>query len=249
VSQADQPASAANSTDRFFAELWSGIEGTYQAILEHTFITGLTDGSLERVAFEFYVVQDAHYLREYARALSVAAARAPAEADIAMFNEHAAGAIAVERSLHEGFFADLGISEGERRAYPGRPDEPRLHQLPDRHRLRRLLRRAARGGPRALAAGQPDREPDVVPAQAMSLSGAQRHRVNRGERARITDARSAYGAVREAFASQWAPKKRPPAAPVVRHRPSGTTTAPRRTLARRPTLKRVDPDGGGAPGG
>jgi thiaminase/transcriptional activator TenA len=32
---------------------------------------------------------------------SVAAARAPAEGDITMFNEHAVGAIAVERSLHE----------------------------------------------------------------------------------------------------------------------------------------------------
>ena len=111
MSQARQPAGAADSTNRFSAELWSGIEETYQAILEHPFITGLTDGSLERSAFEFYVVQDAHYLREYARALSVAAARAPAERDIAMFNEHAAGAIAVERSLHEGFFTDLGLSE------------------------------------------------------------------------------------------------------------------------------------------
>ena len=97
--------------DRLSLELWSGIEDTYRAILEHPFITGLTDGSLERSAFQFYVIQDAHYLREYARALSVAAARAPAEADIAMFNEHAAGAIAVERSLHESFFAELGLSE------------------------------------------------------------------------------------------------------------------------------------------
>jgi len=95
----------------FSAELWSGIVGIYAAILEHPFVTGLTDGSLQRGAFEFYVIQDAHYLREYARALSIAAARAPAEADIAMFNEHAAGAIAVERSLHESFLAEFGLTE------------------------------------------------------------------------------------------------------------------------------------------
>ncbi|MGH2763657.1 MAG: thiaminase II [Thermoleophilaceae bacterium] len=111
MNQGGQSSSAPNSSDRFSAELWSGIEATYQAILEHPFIIGLTDGSLERAAFEFYVVQDAHYLREYSRALSVAAARAPAERDIAMFNGHAAGAIAVERSLHEGFFAHFGLSE------------------------------------------------------------------------------------------------------------------------------------------
>jgi hypothetical protein len=72
----DQPLSA---------RLWAGIDDIYAAILEHPFIAGLTDGSLDSVAFRFYVVQDAHYLREYARALSVAAARAPTEADIAMF--------------------------------------------------------------------------------------------------------------------------------------------------------------------
>jgi thiaminase/transcriptional activator TenA len=95
----------------FTAELWAGIDGTYPSILEHPFISGLTDGSLERESFVLYVVQDAHYLREYARVLSVAAARAPREEDIAMFAQHAAEAIEVERSLHEYFFRDLGLTE------------------------------------------------------------------------------------------------------------------------------------------
>jgi thiaminase (transcriptional activator TenA) len=99
--------------ERFSAMLWSGIEEIYAAILTHPFLTGLTDGSLERESFQFYVVQDAHYLREYARALSLAAARAPNEADIAMFNRHAAGAVEVERSLHESFFAELGLSQAD----------------------------------------------------------------------------------------------------------------------------------------
>ncbi|MGI8592983.1 MAG: thiaminase II [Solirubrobacteraceae bacterium] len=106
---------------RLTAELWSGIEAIYRAILDHPFLGGLTDGSLDRASFEFYVVQDALYLREYARALSVAAARAPGEAEIAMFAEHAAGAIAVERSLHEGFFAELGLSEEDVAGTPMAP--------------------------------------------------------------------------------------------------------------------------------
>jgi thiaminase/transcriptional activator TenA len=103
------------------ARLWSSIGGTYRAILEHPFIAGLTDGSLDRAAFRFYVIQDAHYLREFARALSVAAARAPEERDVAMFNEHAAGVIAVERQLHESFFSDFGLSEAEVAATPMAP--------------------------------------------------------------------------------------------------------------------------------
>jgi thiaminase/transcriptional activator TenA len=42
------------------------------------------------------------------RALAVAAARAPSAPDIALFAQHAAGAIEVERSLHEGFAEALG---------------------------------------------------------------------------------------------------------------------------------------------
>lgn len=74
----------------FSQTLWSKIEEIYAAILAHPFIAGLTDGTLERDAFRFYVVEDADYLREYARGLSVAAARAPSEPDIAMFAQHAA---------------------------------------------------------------------------------------------------------------------------------------------------------------
>ena len=94
-------------TDR----LWSSIDDTYKAILAHPFIEGLTSGSLDRDAFCFYVVQDSLYLREYARALAICGARSPNETAIKMFSEHAAGAIAVERQLHESFFIDFGISE------------------------------------------------------------------------------------------------------------------------------------------
>ncbi len=105
----------------FSAQLWAGIEDVYARILEHPFLDGLASGELEQAAFVFYVVQDAHYLREYARALSICAARAPDEPSIAMFAEHAAGAIAVERELHDSFFADLGISAADVAATPVAP--------------------------------------------------------------------------------------------------------------------------------
>ena len=67
------------------------------------------------------MVQDALYLREFARALSLAAARAPEDDWIVMFNEHAAGALQVERSLHERFFKEFGLSPGEVAATPLAP--------------------------------------------------------------------------------------------------------------------------------
>ena len=105
----------------FAAELWRSIAPIYAAILRHPFVAGLTDGSLPRESFQFYAVQDALYLRDFARALSIAAARAPQDDWIIMFNEHAAGALKVERALHEGFFAELGLSPEAVAATPPAP--------------------------------------------------------------------------------------------------------------------------------
>lgn len=97
----------------FTDELWRSIKAIYEEILVHPFLRGLTDGTLPEERFRFYVLQDALYLREYARALSLAGVRSPDESVLVMFNEHSGGAISVERSLHEGFLKDLGIAREE----------------------------------------------------------------------------------------------------------------------------------------
>lgn len=97
--------------DSFSAELWHGIADIYGAILAHPFLAGLTDGSLPPEAFAFYLVQDALYLRRYAQSLAAVASRAPDTAGTEMFARHAAGIVAVEMSLHESLFPELGISQ------------------------------------------------------------------------------------------------------------------------------------------
>lgn len=94
---------------RFTEQLWNAIVPIYDAILEHPFVSGLTDGRLPRDRFAFYVVQDAIYLRTFARALSVLASLGPDSNATRMFNHHASDAIAVEQSLHDGFLAELGL--------------------------------------------------------------------------------------------------------------------------------------------
>lgn len=82
---------------------------TYAAILDHPFLAGLTDGSLDPACFSYYLIQDAGYLLEYARALAVVGARAPDARAVAMFARHAAGALEVERELHASLLPELGI--------------------------------------------------------------------------------------------------------------------------------------------
>ncbi|MGZ8803214.1 MAG: thiaminase II [Mycobacterium sp.] len=96
--------------DSWSTRLWTEIGPTFDAITAHPFVTGLTDGSLDADAFAQYVAQDVHYLRAYARALAVVAAKAPTLADTAMFARHAAEVFEVELALHRELLPALGLS-------------------------------------------------------------------------------------------------------------------------------------------
>lgn len=89
--------------------VWDSGAPTYDAILVHPFIAGLCDGSLPAEAFTHFVVQDSHYLTDFARALAMLAARSPSPDEAAMWSRHAAGAIEVERELHASLLAEVGI--------------------------------------------------------------------------------------------------------------------------------------------
>jgi thiaminase/transcriptional activator TenA len=109
------------SSTPFRDAMWSAMEGVYARILVHPFVEGLTDGTLPHDAFAYYVIQDAHYLRDYARALAIVGAKAPDETVIAMFAGHAREAIEVERALHAGLFRDMGLGEERVQATPMMP--------------------------------------------------------------------------------------------------------------------------------
>jgi thiaminase (transcriptional activator TenA) len=90
--------------------MWDHITPIFDKILAHPFIKGLTTGDLDRTSFQFYTVQDALYLKDYARALSMAAVKAPDEEKIILFNEHSMGCLIEERAMQEHFFKGFGMA-------------------------------------------------------------------------------------------------------------------------------------------
>jgi thiaminase (transcriptional activator TenA) len=96
-------------SDDFSSGLWHDVADVYEAILDHPFLAGLTDGRLSPESFAFYVVQDVLFLRRYAQALAVVASRAPDTASTEMFARHAAGIVTAEMSLHQSLMADLDL--------------------------------------------------------------------------------------------------------------------------------------------
>jgi thiaminase/transcriptional activator TenA len=108
-------------TDSWTARLWTAAEPIHAAILDHPFLRGLTDGTLPPESFGYYVAQDAHYLRDYARALAVVGAKAPTHADTAVFARHAAETAEVELALHATLLPQLGIDPAQLQAIPASP--------------------------------------------------------------------------------------------------------------------------------
>ena len=98
---------------QFTDELWLGIGHIYQAILRHPFLEGLRDGSLPEDRFRFYAIQDAHYLRDFAKSLAAAAARSPSDEWAEFLCEHARDALGVERALHDSFFRDWSLAPAD----------------------------------------------------------------------------------------------------------------------------------------
>jgi thiaminase (transcriptional activator TenA) len=102
----------------FAQDAWQRIAPLYGAILDLPFNRELAAGTLSRERFTFYLLQDAHYLTYFARALAATAARAPDNDALIQFAGSAREAVVVERALHEGFFRQYGISAAAAAAEP-----------------------------------------------------------------------------------------------------------------------------------
>ena len=114
-------ASTVDTSAKLTPQLWASAAPIFDRILEHPFLTGLTDGSLPEEKFRFYVKQDSLYLREYARCLALASSKAPTSFWCEMFAAHAQSALNVERSLHEAYFSSWGLSPEDLEATPPTP--------------------------------------------------------------------------------------------------------------------------------
>ena len=97
----------------FSQDAWQRNLALYQKTLALPFNQQLADGTLNREAFCHYVIQDAHYLVAYGRALAVCGAKAFDADDIIQFTQGAKEAIVVERTLHDGFMQDFGIGKAD----------------------------------------------------------------------------------------------------------------------------------------
>ncbi len=95
---------------KFSTESWARNLPLYEKILAMPFNAELAAGILSEDRFRHYMIQDAHYLEGFARALSLASAKGQTAHHVVHFAGAAQVAIVVERSLHADYFTKFGIT-------------------------------------------------------------------------------------------------------------------------------------------
>jgi len=82
--------------------LWQDNQDLAEASLQNPFVQGIGDGSLPKEKFAYYVGQDAFFLEAFARAYSIAAAKAPDWESFQTFHTLAEGVLQ-ELNLHQSY--------------------------------------------------------------------------------------------------------------------------------------------------
>lgn len=90
----------------FSATAWAATADIRARIDALPLLTELADGSLAAERFTEYIVQDDFYLRGYARALAMLAARAPSPAATGFWAASAGEAVAAEVQMHGALLTD-----------------------------------------------------------------------------------------------------------------------------------------------
>ncbi len=96
-------------TDRLFER----VKPIWQSYLDHSFVKGIGDGSLDQEKFKHWLKQDYIYLIDYTRLFAIGVTKASDLEMMTTFGELVAGTLNTEMALHRQYAARFGISEQE----------------------------------------------------------------------------------------------------------------------------------------
>lgn len=94
----------------FTEELYRAARPIWDAQVEHPFVQGITDGSLDEEIFKRWILQDYLYLKEFARVFAWAAAKADRLESMGWYARMLVLTLDTEMALHRQYAARFGLS-------------------------------------------------------------------------------------------------------------------------------------------
>lgn len=100
-------------TQTFSDRIFKRVEPLWNAYLEHPFVKGIGEGTVDEEKFKHYMRQDYIYLIEYSRIFAIGAAKAHNLETMTIFSNLLNGTMNYEMDLHRQYAARFGISNEE----------------------------------------------------------------------------------------------------------------------------------------
>ncbi|SER61113.1 thiaminase (transcriptional activator TenA) [Gracilibacillus ureilyticus] len=97
----------------FTDRLWKRVEPIWQSYLEHPFVKGIGEGSLNQEKFKHWLKQDYVYLIDYSRLFALGSAKAEDLETMTVFAKLLHGVLDTEMELHRNYAAEFGITAEE----------------------------------------------------------------------------------------------------------------------------------------
>lgn len=93
--------------------LYENVKEYWDSFIEHPFVDGIGRGTLEQEKFRFYLIQDHHYLLDYAKVYSLGVVKSNDQEVMRKFSNLAEGILNTEMDIHRTYLKRLGISMDE----------------------------------------------------------------------------------------------------------------------------------------
>ncbi|MCS4486093.1 thiaminase II [Staphylococcus americanisciuri] len=97
----------------FSERLFRRVEPIWQSYLEHPFVQGIGDGTLDKDKFKHWMKQDYLYLIDYTRLFALGVVKAHDLETMGLFGTLVHETLQTEMQLHRDYAAQFGISEQE----------------------------------------------------------------------------------------------------------------------------------------
>lgn len=102
----------------FFETLRRDHDAAWRRFAQNPFVAGIADGSLARDRFQFYLIQDDHFLVSYGKVMALAVAKSPDIATMARLSSMLSAIFNEEMSLHHEFLASYDVTPATVAATP-----------------------------------------------------------------------------------------------------------------------------------
>ena len=102
---------------KFSEVLFSEVKKIWDGYLEHPFVKGIGEGTLDKEKFKNYLIQDYLYLKDYAKVFAMGLVKAETMKEMKFYHESIKGVLDDETAVHVNYLKDFGLSTEEVEAY------------------------------------------------------------------------------------------------------------------------------------